>query len=245
MGNETARPRFDVAAQLRQTATSAFIAGVLMLLFGYYLYSGNYRGVTDSQVYNASVVVFVWTLLVGGAAMLLSAVLCLLQSRWALLFDAVATGSIGALLLVIGVIQITSGGADLNTILMLVFGVMFLRSASISWGGYRDLPGGLASPDADEPEKGREEAASPEPAAPDKAEAMKHLLERKERLTGKPEGTVTGDKTASGHPQQTAATGPSPDQGPPRAAETQKRLEKNLDAPPPGGYLADLGKDDK
>lgn len=142
---ETEARRVNLPAQLRQTALSAAVSGALMLFFGFRDIQG-----LDSEAYNQVIDVFVWTLRIGGFAMLLSAALCLLQFPVALAYDALAAALIGLLLIgeALGMIAIARS-ADILDVLLLLFGVMFVRSGWVSWASYRD---GVLAENAELPE---------------------------------------------------------------------------------------------
>jgi hypothetical protein len=122
--------------QMRQTAISAAIAAVLMLFFGF---TYGFEGEIEPTAYSISQAVFLATLRIGGILMVLSALLLVLGVRSALLLDAIFAGLIGVALLGVGIVWIAIGIIAIDSVLLVLFGGMFLHSARQSWLGHRDL----------------------------------------------------------------------------------------------------------
>jgi hypothetical protein len=116
----------------KQTAATTGLAALLMLLYGWY--GGGPQGVSSSDLYNSAIDLFRWMLRIGGMAMLLTSVVCFTGLRVGLLLDFLVTGLCGAIMLGVGVIGLFAGGAPgLQDILVLIFGLVFLRAAWSSW----------------------------------------------------------------------------------------------------------------
>lgn len=122
--------------QMRQTAISAAIAAVLMLFFGF---TYGFEGEIEPTAYSISQAVFLATLRIGGILMALSALLLVLGVRFALLLDAIFAGLIGVALLGVGIVWIAIGIIAIDSVLLVLFGGMFLHSARQSWLGHGDL----------------------------------------------------------------------------------------------------------
>jgi hypothetical protein len=140
----------------RQTAATTSLAALLMLLYGWY--GGGPHGVSSSELYNAAVDAFRWTLRIGGVAMLLTSAVCFLGRSVGLLLDFLVTGLCGAVMTGVGAVGLLAGGAPgLQDMLVLVFGLVFLRAAWSSWVFYNEAapvaaPGaGAGRPAAVEP----------------------------------------------------------------------------------------------
>jgi hypothetical protein len=231
--------RLILHQQMRQTASSALLAAGLMLLFAYVTWT--LRGVSDSPIYNLAVGAFPWTLLFGGLLMLSSALLCWAKTRNALLLDAVSAGTIGAALILIGIVQIAHDGPrNINAILMLLFGFLFLRSAHASWGAHFELGGDHVFVAA------RHEAGLEPEEGKSKAEAMQRLLAHKARATESrtPANDAPPPAASWDEPQVEQAEQATEDQSWPRRLETGATQVPPPDDAAPEGFLADLGRDD-
>jgi len=141
---------------LRQVAFSALVAGVLMILVGFWM---GLQGVSQSEVYNTSVTAFVWLMRVGGISMLLVALLAFVGWERVLALDAVLATVIGAGMALVALLWLANSDL-INGVLILVFGGLFVRSGTQSWQAFRSLgltssepvpPQAPAEPEADVP----------------------------------------------------------------------------------------------
>lgn len=212
--------------EMSQVAFGAAIGAALMLYVGFGM---NLSGISDSALYNGSVAAFTWTMKIGGALMGLSALLLYLGWEPSLFFDAILTG-------VVGVVLIGSGGVwmlhqDMQGILSLIFGAMFLVSARRSWLLYiaASPAGSVASPLPGHDESDHQPPASSPRVGEDRRAAVERLLaakrQEKELISAEPIPDVQ-------RAAPDAASEPPPDVPRP-------------DEPAPEGFLAELGKPDQ
>ncbi len=207
--------------QMRQTAYNALIAAALMLLFGYNAWASELRPTAGAPpLYAASVYAYTWTLLGGGAAMLLSAALLLSGVRPALAIDALLTAIVGVLLFGIGAVQVAYEGiGNITAALLILFGVLFLRSAWISWKLHAGAGAAPSQVPAAEPVRQH---------APSRSEALERLLNQKRVET-------------HGTPAAIPEIPPEPGTASPaRPAEPAASHD-----PAPEGFLAQLGQENE
>jgi hypothetical protein len=262
-----------VRDEMSQVASSAVFGGILLTVFGAYYWWAELTGISDSGLYNASVTMMVWVPLISGPLMLVVAAMLFAGVRAALLIEAILTLAVGGLLLLIGLVRVgyhfPAGSFDLQGILLLIFGGMFLRSgmgsrrvyAEAACAGQSALAGGSGHPP---------EAGGPVPPSGGlKEEARERLLRAKRNLQA-PAGDAAPVETG-GPAQATAATipgtaesdradepvavpdgQPRPDYG--RFGDTDLtflKVEGRRDDPPVSGseppetgFLAELGRED-
>lgn len=146
----------------RNAAGNSGFAAVLMLFFGFYRW-GSY-GTSESALYNFSVPLLTWTLLVGGALLGAASLLSMRGMHGALALDAAVSALCGVIFLFVGLLWTWHDGLGFNSLLIL-FGVMYLRAARETWSFFRApaeavdaIP--VATPVAPPP------AAVPDPALP-------------------------------------------------------------------------------
>ena len=130
------------AARVRQNAGSAAIAAALMIYFGFF----RLLEPSGSDLFQRAGWVFYHTLRIGGIVMGLVGAWSLLGHRPVLLVDAAASIIIGALLILTGAAMGIDGGDLLQTVFMIVFGIMFISAGVRSARTYADL---RAAPDAE------------------------------------------------------------------------------------------------
>ena len=136
----------------KQNAIQSAITAVVMLLYGFYLSATGWSSLVSDDLYILAMEVFKWTLKGGGAAMLVVALLCFAGQPVGLLLDCLVSGACGLIMAACGAIWITRGkGFDLQDIVVLVFGVIFMRAAWISWTLFAEAPAEVPPP-APEPE---------------------------------------------------------------------------------------------
>lgn len=239
-----------VRQQMQVVSGHAYFGGALLLLFGlYYIWQG-VTGVSDYPLYNLTVDAFGWLLLAGGAAMCASGLLCGLNVRSSLLIDAVLTYAVGGMLGLVGVIQIyyeakVNGTLGLNSILLILFGGMFIRSASRSMQAHR-MVDTVATREfvaaADAPDNATDGASTDA----QRRDALKRLLDAKENLPTTGEKPSGSSRPAPAPSDESAPAITTPATRPDVPAKTPSSGD-NADASPkpaPNGFLAALGRDD-
>ncbi len=132
----------DVEARVRSNATRAgLIAGVLILV-GFFVLTGAIPGSHSLLLY---------TVRLGGLAMVCIAVWSSIGHPLALLADAVACCVIGLLLLLCAILFTKADGVTLNGVLCVVCGVLFVSSFVRGVREYRALPPGDDADESAEP----------------------------------------------------------------------------------------------
>src|SRR3972149_3503073 len=96
----------ELRQAMMQVAGSAAVAGVLMVLVGFWL--GLFAG-SDSSIHSYSVDAFNWTMRVGGIAMFVIAVLAYLGWRPVLAIDGVIAVGVGLLMIAVALIWLGVG----------------------------------------------------------------------------------------------------------------------------------------
>lgn len=164
----------------RQNAFSVGIAAMVMLVYGFAF--GGFGLAPDlGPFYETTIHVFNGMLKIGGVALAVVAVLSFAGWRAALLCDFLISGMCGIIMALCGVYwTVQERGFDLQNILILVFGIMFVRSALMSWslfvpdmetsgvdsgGGESPKRGGWFGRKST-PAQGPQEPAQPEPIHP-------------------------------------------------------------------------------
>jgi hypothetical protein len=165
---------------VRRSTSNSLLEAALLLAVGFYLRWSGLQGISNSQLYNRSVDMVIWTFIVGGFLVLGTMLLCWTGRPWTLIVDGLVSALIGVSLLGCGIIWLSQ--SDIQGILVVLFGLFDLSAARGSWGNYQLAlramttapPTGFpAVPLADEPAD-----AAPDPQA--KAEAMDRLLSTKQ-----------------------------------------------------------------
>lgn len=123
----------------RQNALWAGIGAMLMLYYGWRV---GFQGTTSSDFYNATVEFFDWMLKIGGACLAVVAVLCFAGRRVGLLLDVFVSGICGTVMVLCALYWLGYGlmhgsGVDLQDLLFLIFGGMFVSAARGCWTAYR------------------------------------------------------------------------------------------------------------
>jgi len=132
--------RAHVASVVRRNVWPAAIAAVLLCYYGF-------QALVEPQggdLFTRSNWVFFHTVRIGGVAMAVLAVWCWLGRPAALAVDGVVSMAIGvSFILSGGGMLIDSGGSiGFNTILIILFGMMFFGSGRHNWQTYRHLAAG-------------------------------------------------------------------------------------------------------
>ena len=218
---------------VRANAGSALLEAAMMLLIGGYLHYIGLTGVSDSQLYNLSIPVLVWVLLLGGTLMLAVSGLCFLGWRYALAADTVVSGLSGILILLCGGVWLMNSDLFQGGIL-LIFGVMSVNSARNSWHRHTLITRPDSSFDQTpdwQPHIGpdTEELRPADPRA--KERALERLLSTKQEAAPQEKPTTP---TSAEHTE------------PPPARPASHRKEPApppTDEAPPEGFLAQLGTD--
>lgn len=243
----------DVDRRVRRNAGSAGLAAGLLIFFGFFWI----EGAVGPPLFLQAHYVFHYTLKIGGIMMALVA----LWSSWghplALLFDAVVSCLIGAILVVTAVLMAIGGGSLLPTFIVVVCGVLFISAGLRNGRDFFQFPVVV--------EKERDEAADQvasflggrpegERSAETNASLPSELLKRSPksadaepehpaRTTGGPRFAARDDAIRLPGSDAPASRG---DVKPSLPQEEQEADEKRKPKgpPPPGGYLANLADDD-
>lgn len=136
--HDSALTHAEYTRRVRATSFWAFLGGALLLYFGVRL-----RGLTsnlDSPTYAQSLVLYVWSLRIGGAAMIVAGAACLTGRAIAVLFDAVVCAVTGVALVIVLVTWIANGDSD--WLLTAIIAAMFLVAAAHSWRDFSRRPRG-------------------------------------------------------------------------------------------------------
>jgi|GEM_PF-1358780 len=117
----------------KQNAFSVGIAAMVMLIYGFAF--GGFGVAPDlGPFYETTIHVFNGMLKIGGVALAIVAVLSLAGLRVALLCDFLISGMCGIIMAACGVYwTVQERSFDIQNLMILVFGVMFVRSALVSW----------------------------------------------------------------------------------------------------------------
>lgn len=122
--------------QARQNAFRAGIAALVMIYYGWF--TGWLIPADASAFYEQLIVVFDWTLKLGGIAFGLTCLLCLAGLRAGLLLDVFVSGICGIVLVVCPAYWLFHDGIDLQNILYLIVGLFFIGSARHSWTAFAE-----------------------------------------------------------------------------------------------------------
>ncbi len=224
--------------------TPAF-AAALLLVFGWFFHGLSID--SNYPVYNSAVAAFPWVLTVGGVMMAIIAVACFLGFRQGMLADGAATVLVGAGMFLVGAIQAVYEvrkpelGLDINSILSMIFGAMFVASGRRSLRLHRmfSAPAGFREARPMSDVEARLDAPEADPADSEaRREAMQRLLRHKKNEP----------MSAAPAPMEDAgAAPPAPRVPPPRVVEPPPAAEAPDQATEPhepeGGFLADLGRE--
>ncbi len=113
---------------------AALIAAVMLA----YAYLMGTRGISSSSIFNAAVLVFNWTLWLGGFAFLLVAAIGFCGFRGSLLISSVVSAICGLAFVGSNLCRLALGSPRvLNYWIALVFGCLLLKSAHTAWSWYR------------------------------------------------------------------------------------------------------------
>lgn len=200
--------KLNAAAIVRRNAGPAALAAALMIYFGFFslLYP------TGSDLFSICGKILYFTLRIGGVAMAIVALWCMVGQRHALLADAVASVIIGGLLIATGIGMFVDGGGAMQSVLYVVFGGMFVSAGRHNWHHYSSITTNQTRYASQQTSK-TFDAPPPIPqktTGPTTTERLRAL------------------KTRDAAAQHESAGPPPPvDAGPA--------------APPPGGYLASFG----
>ncbi|MCP4250366.1 MAG: hypothetical protein GY778_25260 [bacterium] len=228
------------------------IAAALMLYFRYP------RGswiLPSENPGRAGGLIFINTLEFGGWAMVLTTLGLLAAVRRALAFDAIASGLIGVLFVISGILLFSGGG--IQPILYGVFGLMFIGSGRNSWREYVLLApaaSDLAEPSYDPHFAERHAAAQAE--SPTGSLAGRLMQQSRERLSAKPidqpppqpaAPTQSSPPVAPEPPPPVVVPSiqaPTPAPTPPTKPEphADHTKEEPADEPTPDGFLAQFAQ---
>ena len=136
----------------KQNAFSVGIAAMVMIVYSV-IHGGFIPDPSLGPFYETTIHAFNWMLRIGGAALAVVAVLSLAGWRGALMCDFLVSGLCGILMAGCGVYwTVQEKGFDIQNILILVFGVMFVRSALVSWSLF--VPDEAAAGGGESPKRG-------------------------------------------------------------------------------------------
>ncbi|MBN1491661.1 MAG: hypothetical protein JXA69_17240 [Phycisphaerae bacterium] len=262
--NEGAEEEFR--QRVRGTAMWAGIGGALMLYFGMNLLTLR----LDSKLCMIALHTELWTLRLGGGAMLCVAALCLSGWSVALLFDAIACTAIAILLTFAGGVLLVHGYWD--GLLMLLFAALFGNSAFRSWRDYMAWRQLTLMPQV------HAEVAVPHPPITDGAHSAVASLRRKKDVraaakraseaanvaTARPVTPVRGDATPQRvhvspppavvpvameppepHAQPGVTESSQPEPSPTTSEPAEPTPTSEPDTEPAEGFLAALAREDK
>ena len=125
----------DVQSRVRSYAGSAAIAAVLMLYFGFaYL-----QEPTGTDLFSRSQGGFYHTLRIGGIAMAVLALWFWTGHSAALVLDVLISAIIGAIFAMTGLGMGMDGGGMLQSLLIIIFGWMFISAGVHHWKTYKQM----------------------------------------------------------------------------------------------------------
>lgn len=199
----------------RYVSGNAGFAALLMLFFGY-MRLGT-KGTSTSALYNFSVPALAWTLLIGGALLAIAAFLTKQDIHVGLLLDSGTSALCGLIFLAIGLFWTVRDGVNLDS-LLIIFGVIFLRSAKEVWSLYR------LGPDVELIDEATAVSGFPVDVIP----------------LNRPREIKVKMRAAHDPPQHESPNAPAAPLPP--AAVSDPALPKPHEPPPPDGYLAALGR---
>lgn len=121
----------------RHAKSNAIWTGIAALMMLYFGWGSSLVGTSENAFYNTTVDIFTWTLRVGGICLVVVSAVCLAGLRVGLLLDALASGITGLSFVLCAAYWLAAGGGfDINDLLILIFGGMFLKSARECWTAY-------------------------------------------------------------------------------------------------------------
>lgn len=117
-------------------APTVAFAGFLMLLYAF-MGGGWVYPADANEFYVFTLSAFDWLLRIGGAAMLIVAAICYTGARIGLLLEVIVSGLCGLTMWMCAGTWLMNGSVGINTILICVFGFLFLSAARSAWTMYR------------------------------------------------------------------------------------------------------------
>lgn len=130
--------RAHVASVVRRNVWPAAIAAVLLCYYGF----SRLLEPEGTGLFARSNWIFFHTIRIGGICLALITIWSLVGKRAALAADGVASIAIGVLFVLSGGGMLLDGGGGFNTILIIMFGMMFFGSGRRNWQTYRHLVAG-------------------------------------------------------------------------------------------------------
>lgn len=127
--------RRSVAGAVRSNAIWAAISAALFYWFGYY---GAGTPLEEGTVFAYGAWTLIYTLRIFCIVFAVIAALCLTGEPWVLLVDGIASLLAGFGLLLSGVMEM-SGGGGMNSMLIVIFGVVFMAAGKRLFGEYQTL----------------------------------------------------------------------------------------------------------
>jgi hypothetical protein len=120
----------------RKAKDNALWIGIVAVLMLYFGWGVGLVGISDNAFYNTTVDIFYWMLKIGGICLLAAAILCFAGLRIGLLLDAVVSAVCGLIMVSCSAYWLIDEGVNLQYVLYVLFGVMFLNAARRSWSSY-------------------------------------------------------------------------------------------------------------
>lgn len=247
-GSEQRDPSARIPA-IQQRAGSALFEGIILLAIGFwpdFLRMPVYDPGWTTADYAAAGVI--WALRIGGAVMVAIAIASWLSWRSALLADALASLALGLVFMATGAILLMDTGFALVPAVLVLIGFYDIHAARGSWLTHRSLGGavswsssstgaggGLLPKDRPVDTTHHEDASA-------KAEAARRLLATKQE--SRSEGSKTSGPSEAQN-RNAPPPGSQPDAHEADPSEKPGTDRKNDEEPPPDGFLADFGRDDK
>jgi len=114
----------SLAAAVRSNATSAAIAAACLIYFGFFHLSHP----TGNDWFSLGNLILFYSLRIGGVALAVVAAWSLLGHSGVLIVDAAISVPIGLAFIVSGILMLVDGGGTFQSVLILIFGAMFISA---------------------------------------------------------------------------------------------------------------------
>ncbi len=230
----------DVEARVRGNAGSAAISAAMLLLFGFFYFEG---GAVGTPLFQKASLLFICALRFGGFMMIAVAVWSCFGSPAALVADAISAVLIGLLLLLSAGLMMLAKGVAFENVLYSFCGVTFIASSLRTWREYSFLPKVVA----EQPDEAVEDYLREQGVSDSAFDTPIDNL------------AVSGAAPADQAEQVGADSDPIVFEKPERSRFCRHASDDSLDdelirlddvsgnppPAPPGGFLADLAKEDK
>jgi len=144
----------------KRNAAYTVFAGLILLAYGW-LHS--FQGISDDAFYVTTIHVFNWMLRIGGAALVLVAIVCYLGCHAGLLMDAMISALCGVVMGFCGIYWIVYDGFNLQCALYVLFGLIFAKAA---WASFRSFRSGPSTGEPESPPAHAAAGAAADPPPP-------------------------------------------------------------------------------